>query len=167
MNKINCNRRKGTKTSSFGSGKREAHDSSTFYNSRMHKDLFSKPLSDDEIKDIVVPDVGEWADKVYKHTSEDMKDIPDNSIALAVTSPPYNASKDYDGTETLDEYLGLIERVGKEVYRVFKTRRQICNKYCKSGTKAVYTPSRFFLSDTRWIRLSPNGWIIWQKRKRC
>ena len=96
MNKINSNRRKGTKTSSFGSGKREAHDSSTFYNSRMHKDLFSKPLSDDEIKDIVVPDVGEWADKVYKHTSEDMKDIPDNSIALAVTSPPYNASKDYD-----------------------------------------------------------------------
>ena len=163
MNNTNLERKKGTKTSSFGSGKREAHDSSIFYNSRMHKDLFNKPLSDNEIKSILVPDVGEWADKIYKHTSEDMQEIPDNSIALAVTSPPYNASKDYDDNLTLDEYLSLIARVGKEVYRVLRPGGRYAINIANLGRKPYIPLHAFFYQVHIGLGFLPMGEIIWQK----
>jgi len=44
-----------------------------------------------------------------------LKDIPDNSIDLIVTSPPYDSLRDYGGGWTLD-----LPAIGKEVYRVIK-----------------------------------------------
>ncbi|MFW6145147.1 MAG: DNA methyltransferase, partial [Candidatus Natronoplasma sp.] len=35
-----------------------------------------------------------------------------------VTSPPYNACKEYDENLTLDEYLSLLKNVFEETYRV-------------------------------------------------
>jgi len=156
-------KKKGTRTSSFGSGKREAHDSSTFYNSRMHEGLFNKPLSDDEIKKVTVPDAGEWVDKVYTHTSEDMEDIPDNSVALAVTSPPYNASKDYDNNLTLDEYLGLIETVGREVYRVLRPGGRYAINIANLGRKPYIPLHASFYQVHIGLGFLPMGEIIWQK----
>ncbi len=50
--------------------------------------------------------------------SRDMTDLPDCSVHLMVTSPPYNASKDYDEDLTLEQYLSLLKGVFKEVWRV-------------------------------------------------
>jgi len=155
----------GTQTSSFGTGKRESHDSSIFYNSRMHKDLFSKPLLEKELKSIFVPDVGDWADKVYNHSSEDMCNIPDNSVALAVTSPPYNASKDYDNNLTLEEYLGLIKRVGKEVYRVLRPGGRYAINIANLGRKPYIPLHAFFYQIHIEQGFLPMGEIIWQKAK--
>ncbi len=163
VNKPRSTRKRGTKTSSFGSGKREAHDSSLFYNSRMHKDLFNKPLSEDEIKKVVVPQAGAWADKVYKHSSENMQAIPDNSVALAVTSPPYNASKVYDDNLTLDEYLGLIERVGREVYRVLRPGGRYAINIANLGRKPYIPLHAFFYQVHIGLGFLPMGEIIWQK----
>lgn len=58
----------------------------------------------------------------------DMHELPDNSIHLVVTSPPYfNAPFDYpDLFRTYDDFLDLITQVSKEVYRVVANGRIAC-----------------------------------------
>ncbi len=50
----------------------------------------------------------------------DMPEIPDKSVHLVVTSPPYfNAPFDYEGLfKNYQQYLGVLHRVSKELYRV-------------------------------------------------
>jgi len=57
-----------------------------------------------------------------------MKEIPDNSIHLMVTSPPYyNAPFDYPGLfKSYEEYLELIRSVAKELKRVLVDGRVAC-----------------------------------------
>src|SRR5690606_38752579 len=60
----------------------------------------------------------EWVNRIFCHSSEDMRHIPDGAVGLAFTSPPYNAGKDFDEDLDLLEYLTLIANVGREVFRV-------------------------------------------------
>jgi len=76
--------------------------------------------------------VGEFADRVWAHTSEAMPEIPDGAVALTVTSPPYHNAVDYRRhvkdarrnyrTRRKDreypEYLDFLRRVFAEVHRV-------------------------------------------------
>lgn len=54
-----------------------------------------------------------------------MKEISDESVHLMVTSPPYfNAPFDYKGLfKNYDQYLGVLNRVAREVYRVLQDGR--------------------------------------------
>lgn len=50
-----------------------------------------------------------------------LKNVPDKSVKMVVTSPPYNISKDYGKYKDdvgLEEWKKLIDEVTKEVYRV-------------------------------------------------
>ena len=55
----------------------------------------------------------------------EMKEIPDNGVHLVVTSPPYfNAPFDYKKLfKNYNEYLGLLNQVAKELYRVIAEGR--------------------------------------------
>jgi site-specific DNA-methyltransferase (adenine-specific) len=55
----------------------------------------------------------------------EMKEIVDDSVHLVVTSPPYfNAPFDYKGLfKNYDQYLGVLKKVSKELYRVLKEGR--------------------------------------------
>jgi modification methylase len=57
-----------------------------------------------------------------------MKEIPDQSIQLTVTSPPYyNAPFDYAGMfRDYDEFLGLIQDLSQDLYRVSAPGRIAC-----------------------------------------
>ena len=57
-----------------------------------------------------------------------MKEIPDQSIHLTVTSPPYyNAPFDYPGLfKDYDEFLILIKDLGRDLYRVSAPGRIVC-----------------------------------------
>jgi len=57
-----------------------------------------------------------------------MGELQDSSVHLVVTSPPYyNAPFDFPGLfRDYDEYLELIECVGRELYRVLKEGRVAC-----------------------------------------
>lgn len=63
--------------------------------------------------------------KLIIGNSMSMAEIPDESVHLMVTSPPYfNAPFDYkDLFKNYDQYLGVLNRVAKEVYRVLKEGR--------------------------------------------
>ena len=54
-----------------------------------------------------------------------MQEIADESVHLMVTSPPYfNAPFDYEGLfKSYDQYLGVLNRVAREVFRVLKGGR--------------------------------------------
>jgi adenine-specific DNA-methyltransferase len=55
-----------------------------------------------------------------------LKQIPDNSVQLVVTSPPYNIGKEYEKRQRLPSYLDFQEKVIKECYRVLKPEGSIC-----------------------------------------
>src|SRR3972149_5923152 len=102
---------KNTSTSSFGSPGRQGHDSSAFYNGRLYT---NQPHAKSEA---YVENPIDEMDVIINHTSEEMKELPDCSVHLMVTSPPYNVGKDYDVDLTLPEYRAFIKRVMGEVYR--------------------------------------------------
>lgn len=66
--------------------------------------------------------------KVVFGDSRDMREIPNESIHLVVTSPPYyNAPFDFPGLfKSYDEYLDMLKSVGREIYRVLSPGRIAC-----------------------------------------
>ena len=73
-----------------------------------------------------------------------MAELPDNSVHLMVTSPPYNVGKDYDRDLSLDEYLSFLKRVWAEVYRVLVPGGRACINVANLGRKP-YLPLHAFL----------------------
>jgi len=108
-------RKNVTKTSSFGAPGRINHDSTKFYNSRLYEDLNQKKGN---VQYIENPIDEKYINKIFCKSSEAMNELPDNSVHLMVTSPPYNVGKDYDENLSLKEYRTLLKRVFKETYRV-------------------------------------------------
>src|SRR5262245_28566759 len=97
---------KGTESSSFGTKGRINHDSSKFYNSKLYSSLngIDKKI---EIKNNVLS--ADLMNRIFLGSAENMKELPDNSIHLMITSPPYNVAKEYDEDLSLKDYLELIK----------------------------------------------------------
>jgi len=55
-----------------------------------------------------------------------IKTLPDKSVKLIITSPPYNLNKEYEEKNTLENYLENIKPIIKEFDRVLKDDGSIC-----------------------------------------
>jgi adenine-specific DNA-methyltransferase len=55
-----------------------------------------------------------------------MRQLPNNSIKLIVTSPPYNIGKEYEKRRDLDSYLADQEETIKEAIRILSDDGSIC-----------------------------------------
>ena len=104
-------KRKNTVTSSFGSPGREGHDSSAFYKTRLYADRLQAE------SEAYIENAIDGLDVIFNTSCEEMQELPDHSVHLMVTSPPYNVGKEYDNDLTLEEYLAFLMRVWKETYR--------------------------------------------------
>jgi len=66
----------------------------------------------------------EYYPEVYFHSSQNMRELGDESVHFAITSPPYNAGWSYgdynDEQDYYNEYLPMLADVFAEVYRVLK-----------------------------------------------
>lgn len=152
-----------SRTQSFGTSKRENHDSSPYYQRSINNWL---PDAESITSHEATPQIGTgWANRMYCSSSEAMKEVPDNSVALAFTSPPYNVGKDYDDNMNLDEYLGLIRRVAKEVYRVLVPGGRYVVNIANLGRKPYIPLHSFFYTLHVQEHFLPMGEIIWQKAK--
>lgn len=151
--------RKGTKTSSFGTSGRINHDSSKFYNSKMYENLNENKVSD--ILDREFPK--EYENKIILGSSEKMKELPDNSVHLMITSPPYNASKEYDQNLTLKEYLSLLENVFADTFRVLVNGGRACVNVANLGRKPYIPLSDYVSKMMIDIGYNMRGEIIWNK----
>jgi site-specific DNA-methyltransferase (adenine-specific) len=158
-NRSNQKPRKGTSTSSFGSNGRTNHDSSKFYSGRMYDDL----RKNGETEYVENPIAGDVLDKVLCMSSENMADLPDNSVHLMVTSPPYNVGKDYDEDLTLAEYLSFLTRVWKEVYRVLVPGGRACVNVANLGRRPYIPLNASIAHEMINLGFLMRGEIIWQK----
>ncbi|MGC8483704.1 MAG: DNA-methyltransferase [Thermodesulfobium sp.] len=156
--KVN-HKRKGTKTSAFGSPGRINHDSTPFYTSRLYEG-FPK----EEITGYVEnPIPSEFIDKIFCKTSEKMNELPDNSVHLMVTSPPYNVGKEYDENLTLNEYREFLKRVWSEVKRVLVPGGRACINIANLGRKPYIPLHAFIIEDMLDLGFLMRGEIIWNK----
>lgn len=159
---------RGTRTSNFGVSKRESHDASPFY------ERFTPPdVSESD-------DVHDWSagprsvlDRIFVGSSDSMTKVPDNSVALVVTSPPYFAGKAYEEAlgeghipSTYLDYLAMLRRVFAECVRVLEPGGRIAINVANLGRK----PYRSLAADVTTIlqddlKLLLRGEVIWVKQR--
>ncbi len=102
-------------------------------------------------------------DCIFSHSAETMTELPDCSVHLMVTSPPYNVGKEYDKDLSLDDYLAFLQRVWRETWRVLVPGGRMCINVANLGRKP-YIPLHVFIAE-QVIRLGflMRGEIIWNK----
>jgi len=149
----------GTSTSSFGTNGRINHDSSKFYNSKLYSELEQKR----EINITESPFPSLYLNKIILGSAENMKEIPNNSVHLMITSPPYNVSKEYDEDLSLKEYLNLLENSFNETYRVLVNGGRACINVANLGRKPYIPLSDYISKMMIKIGFNMRGEIIWNK----
>lgn len=152
-------RRTGTETSAFGTPGRVNHNSDKFYNSRLYTGLYAeKPVIyvENEIESQLI-------NRIFCKSSENMSELPDDSVHLMVTSPPYNVGKEYDENLSLEEYRELLKRVFKETYRVLVPGGRACINVANLGRKPYIPLHSFIIQDMLSIGFLMRGEIVWNK----
>jgi len=152
-------KRTGTKTSAFGSPGRVNHDSTPFYTSKLYEGLPKEEITE-YVENPIPP---EFLDKIFCKSSEKMEEIPDNSIHLMVTSPPYNVGKEYDENLTLNEYREFLRKVWSEVKRVLVPGGRACINIANLGRKPYIPLHVFIVEDMLDLGFLMRGEIIWNK----
>lgn len=148
-----------TQTSSFGSVLRESHSSKKFYSSKLFEE-FRIPKNI-EYRQVEIPK--DNLNKLYCKSSENMDEIPDDSIHLMVTSPPYNVGKEYDNDLTLDEYLELLTAVFAQTYKKLVTGGRACINIANIGRKPYIPLHAMVIEIMLDLGFLMRGEIIWDK----
>jgi len=102
-------------------------------------------------------------DAVHCLDSRDMSMLPDESVHLMVTSPPYNVGKDYDEDLGLDEYRKLLWDVCTEVYRKLVVGGRACINIANLGRRPYIPLHSYMIRDMQEIGFLMRGEIIWDK----
>lgn len=152
---------KGTKTSKFGAPKRESHDSTYFYESSMYGEL--EKVRTDASDGLVNPIPMELLNTTMLGDSQDLSRLPDLSLHLVITSPPYNSRKQYDDDLSLDEYLRLIENVFLEIYPKLVDGGRVVINLANLGRKPYIPITDYVSKIMRNIGYIHRGEIIWDK----
>ncbi len=152
-------RKNGTQTSAFGTPGRINHDSSKFYNSKLYEGLNNGK----DVKYVENQINPQNINKVFCKSSEAMSELPDNSVHLMVTSPPYNVGKEYDENLSLKEYRELLKRVFKETYRVLVPGGRACINVANLGRKPYLPLHSYIIEDMHSIGFLMRGEILWDK----
>ncbi len=152
--------KKGSETSKFGTVSRVNHDSSLYYDTKLYAEL-SQITSSEIGEDNPFPE--NLKNTIILGNSEKMDAIPDNSVHLMVTSPPYNASKEYDDDLSLTEYLDMLTNVFKETYRALVNGGRVCVNVANLGRKPYIPLSDFISQIMLEIGFRMRGEIIWNK----
>src|SRR5512136_2071831 len=152
-------KRKNTKTSSFGTSGRVGHDSSVFYAGKMYTDQSRG-------KDMLYvenPIPTELLNRIYCHSAETMSELPDCSVHLMVTSPPYNVGKDYDEDLPMGDYLAFLQRAWKETLRVLVPGGRMCINVANLGRKPYIPLHASIAQQAIQLGFLMRGEIIWNK----
>jgi len=154
-------RRKQTQTSSFGSGKREGHDATAYYQRGIVSPWYREPCPQDPQPGNPNPPL----DQIWCHSAEDMHELPDNCVALMVTSPPYHVGKDYDAGGTFAEYLDLLRRVFAETYRVLMPGGRAVVNVANLGRQPYVPLAAHVTQLMEGLGFLMRGEVIWVKGK--
>jgi site-specific DNA-methyltransferase (adenine-specific) len=164
-------KRVSTKPQAFGSSKREGHDSSGFYSRKLYgqqtlsnnKNNNNNKESNGNIKYQENRIMTKNLDKVFCKSSEKMQELPDYSVHLVVTSPPYNVGKDYDQDLNIMEYRSLLRRVFSEAFRVLVHGGRVCINIANLGRKPYIPLHSYIIQDMHELGFLMRGEVIWNK----
>ncbi len=151
--------RRPTRTSAFGTNGRISHDSSDYYARALQPDaaeLDVKPRPENAVP-------GDALDRIFVHSSVDMHELPDRSVHLMVTSPPYNVGKEYDEDLSLEDYSELLAGVLAETYRVLVDGGRACVNVANLGRKPYIPLHSIVIGLARDAGFFMRGEIIWNK----
>jgi len=98
---------------------------------------------------------------------EIMQIFSDNSVHLAITSPPYNVGKDYDShfdKMNYNDYLSWLEKVWKETKRVLVPGGRFCLNIAPTGIKDFKPIHHDFSNQLRNLGMIMRTEIIWYKQ---
>jgi modification methylase len=115
--------------------------------------------------------------RVINGDSRNMKELPNNTVDLVITSPPYWQLKDY-GTEnqigyndSYEDYINHLNLVWQECYRVLDNGSRLCVNIGDQFARAVYygrykvIPIRTeIIKFCEAIGFDYMGAIMWQKK---
>jgi len=120
--------------------------------------------------------------EIYIGNSNNMSQIPDNSVNLIITSPPYWTLKDYDteeqiglGSNSYEQYLNELNKVWLECVRILAPDGKLCinimpflltgkaARFDRRETRLVLGDIERFLNETN--EMFQFGLYIWDKRK--
>lgn len=104
----------------------------------------------------------------FKYVKQDalkfMKGIPDSSVNLIITSPPYNIGKEYETATSLSKYLDWLKPILKETKRILTENGSICwevGNYIDPKTSEVYPLDIYFYDLFKELGLHLRNRIIW------
>ncbi len=148
-----------TKMRMFGTKERVGYNSDEFYQRRIHAKM--PPAGDSASSEQSVPDC--VLNRIFGHSSETMHELPDDSVHLMVTSPPYNVGKDYDDDLTQQEYMELLTNVWRETYRVLAPGGRACINVANLGRKPYIPLNALITGEMLKLGFLMRGEIIWNK----
>ncbi len=148
-----------TESTSFGSPGRSGHDSARFYAGRIYEGA-AGTRSVEYVENALPPTA---VNTIFPHSAEAMDALPDCSVHLMVTSPPYNVGKEYDANLTLEEYRDFLRRALREVYRALVPGGRLCFNIANLGRRPYLPMHRYIIEDLLELGFLMRGEIIWDK----
>jgi len=160
---IQARKRISTETQGFGVSKRESHDSSRFYSRKLYdQTIANNEQSSDDHKYRENSIEPQNLNKLFCQSSEKMDELPENSVHLMVTSPPYYVDKDYDQ----DEYKRISKSAEASLPRDISCpclRWQSMHQYRKFRKKTYIPLHSYIIEDMHEVGFLMRGEIIWNK----
>lgn len=102
----------------------------------------------------------------FKYENKDAlkfcKGLPDGSVDLIITSPPYNIGKAYETRVSINEYLDNLKPILEELVRILSDHGSLCwevGNYVLDGE--VYPLDIFFYTMFKELGLKLRNRIIW------
>ncbi|MEX1271874.1 MAG: site-specific DNA-methyltransferase, partial [Acidimicrobiia bacterium] len=151
-----------TRTSNFGSSRRESHDATAFY------ERFDPPIIGED-RDI---DWNKALDAIHLGDARTMVEVPSNSVALVVTSPPYFAGKEYEEDmgqghvpASYQAYLHGLEEVFAECVRTLEPGGRLAVNVANLGRRPYRSLSGDVIRIFERLGLLLRGEVVWVKAR--
>ena len=93
---------------------------------------------------------------------ETLRSLPDGSVSLVLTSPPYNIGKEYETEQSIDQYLANLEPVLDELSRVVADGGSVCwqtGNYVHDGE--VFPLDIYFYPVFKRLGMKLRNRIVW------
>lgn len=128
----------------------------------MDSDCWGCPLRADHLRS--QPDA--VLDSIVLGDARNMDAVPDGSVQLIVTSPPYNVGKPYDGyqdSRELEEYLAFLDQVWAECVRVLCPGGRVAVNVANTYRQPYLPLHSHIIRQLQQRGLLMRGEIIWDK----
>lgn len=89
--------------------------------------------------------------------------VPDNSVSLVVTSPPYNLGKEYENRVSIEQYLKMQTQLITQLYRVLREDGSICwqvGNFVENGE--VYPLDILYYPIFKELGLKLRNRVVWK-----